>query len=88
MPSYSLRPSQVYYREQAAAMYSPWVYGIVLGGVETPYVFAQVLLFVGIVYPMVDYAGSECMGWDGVRPGDNTNGRMSSMMAAVHMRQT
>ncbi|KAG2487630.1 hypothetical protein HYH03_013769 [Edaphochlamys debaryana] len=45
----------VYYREQAAAMYSPWAYGFVLMFVETPYLLAQVLLFVGIIYPMIDF---------------------------------
>ncbi|KXZ56523.1 hypothetical protein GPECTOR_1g47 [Gonium pectorale] len=46
----------VFYREQAAAMYSPWVYGTVLGIVENPYLGAQVLLFVGIMYPMIHFA--------------------------------
>ncbi|PNH10990.1 Pleiotropic drug resistance protein 1, partial [Tetrabaena socialis] len=46
----------VYYREQAAAMYSPWAYGIVLALVETPYLIAQVILFCGIIYPMIHFA--------------------------------
>ncbi|KAG2439064.1 hypothetical protein HYH02_006591 [Chlamydomonas schloesseri] len=48
----------VYYREQAAAMYNPWVYGFVLMGVETPYLISQVVLFVGVMYPMIDFFGS------------------------------
>ncbi|KAG2432130.1 hypothetical protein HXX76_009056 [Chlamydomonas incerta] len=48
----------VYYREQAAAMYNPWVYGFVLMGVETPYLISQVILFVGIMYPMISFVGS------------------------------
>ncbi|GIL42550.1 hypothetical protein Vafri_515 [Volvox africanus] len=46
---------QVYYREQAASMYSPWTYGIVLAVVEIPYLIAQVIIFVGIMYPMIHF---------------------------------
>ncbi|GIL42549.1 hypothetical protein Vafri_515 [Volvox africanus] len=45
----------VYYREQAASMYSPWTYGIVLAVVEIPYLIAQVIIFVGIMYPMIHF---------------------------------
>lgn len=46
----------VLYRERAASTYNPWSFGATMALVEIPYVIAQVILFVCIMYPMVGYA--------------------------------
>jgi len=45
----------VYYREQAAAYYDPWAFGIVISIVELPYQLAQTAVFTGIIYPMLGF---------------------------------
>ncbi|MEW5311977.1 MAG: hypothetical protein WDW38_003643 [Sanguina aurantia] len=45
----------VYYREQASSMYNPWAFGFVTSSVETPYILAQVGLFVGIIYFVIGF---------------------------------
>ncbi|KAJ0976465.1 hypothetical protein J5N97_018430 [Dioscorea zingiberensis] len=45
----------VLYREKFAGMYSPWAYALAQVVIEIPYAFTQVMLFVVIIYPTIDY---------------------------------
>lgn len=40
---------------QASSTYNPWAFGIVMSLVELPYILAQCVMFVCIMYPMVDF---------------------------------
>ncbi|GLI71055.1 hypothetical protein VaNZ11_015971 [Volvox africanus] len=45
----------VFYRERAASMYNPFAYGAAIALVEMPYLLAQALTFVPIIYFMIGF---------------------------------
>ncbi|GIL61720.1 hypothetical protein Vafri_16118 [Volvox africanus] len=45
----------VFYRERAASMYDPFAYGAAIALVEMPYLLAQALTFVPIIYFMIGF---------------------------------
>ncbi|KAJ0976464.1 hypothetical protein J5N97_018429 [Dioscorea zingiberensis] len=45
----------VLYCEKFGGMYSPWAYALAQVVIEIPYAFIQVMLFVVIIYPTIDY---------------------------------
>lgn len=49
---------RVYYREKFAGMYDSWAYSLAQVVIEIPYIFAQVVIFTCISYPMIGYYGS------------------------------
>eukprot|EP00164_Ancoracysta_twista_P000277 GFYU01000392.1.p1 GENE.GFYU01000392.1~~GFYU01000392.1.p1 ORF type:complete len:1408 (-),score=377.02 GFYU01000392.1:90-4313(-) len=45
----------VFYRERASNTYSPYIYNVVIGLVEIPYILLSALLFVSVFYYMVGF---------------------------------